>query len=92
MSDARGEDVSPEASQRICTHMNEDHAATVIGMAQSTLNWKEGKIRKVTFAKLTKVTLLECSLSFALCHKDVCEVHARSVPFIPPLQSAHELR
>jgi hypothetical protein len=72
--------------------MNEDHAGTVIGMAQSTLNWKEAKKGKVTTAKLTKVTLSECRLSFVLCQKDVCELLVRSVPFNPPLQSAQEVR
>jgi hypothetical protein len=91
MSDAVDE-VTPETLSRICSHMNDDHAAVVLGMAQSTLSWKEKKCSKVSAAKLTKVTLSECRLSFVLCQKNVCELRHESVPFVPRLESAQEVR
>jgi hypothetical protein len=85
--------ISPEASQRICTHMNEDHAVSVYAMAKSLLsNRSNGSSDSITQARLKQVTAESCTIAAVTCSGDACEMHSLQYPFTPPLTSAAECR
>lgn len=95
-----GDDPIAEAvSKRICTHMNDDHAVTVYGMAQKVLflvsthaigdgEWK------LTSAKLHKVTSEGCDIKVTKCKRDgdMCEMQTVHYPFSRRLSSADEVK
>jgi hypothetical protein len=81
-------EITPDTSSRICHHMNDDHGLSVYGMVISLHNSK-GEIKN---AKMTKISLAECSLSYVVCRGDLCEMKTASYPFQPPLVSVAESR
>jgi hypothetical protein len=86
------DEISPETSARICSHMNEDHAATCHALVLSTLSsWTEKKC-KVQNARMTSVTMMGYNLSYVLCNGDVCSMKNAMIPFIPPLKSSAQVR
>lgn len=89
----RDEDISDEASARICRHMNADHAVTVHAMALQSLPWKERDIH-IDNAKLKSVTMSGYTLSFVLCDKkkDMCDMRLPAVPFSPPLTCSSQVK
>lgn len=81
-------EISIETSNRICVHMNDDHGVSVHGMVAS-LEDSSGTIKN---AKMTSITLSECTLSYAICRGDLCEIKIATYPFQPPLTSVAESR
>ena len=88
------DEISPDASRRICTHMNEDHAATVHAMVlNSCVPPKELRNGvKVQNARMKSITLQRYTLSFVVCNGDLCDMRTSQVNFNPPLSSARESR
>lgn len=84
--------VSAETSTRICSHMNDDHAATIHAMALSNLSNREAASCKVQNAKMTSVTCKDYTITYVLCSGDNCAMKSISVPFNPPLKSSSEIR
>lgn len=91
-------EITAETSARVCRHMNDDHPATVYGMAKRCLerssplpNNNNGGW-KLTSATMTKVTLDGCELQATACSGDLCEIKALSYPFVPPLQGAGQVK
>jgi len=85
------DEVTAETSQRICSHMNWDHAPTVHALCTSTLSGRDARL-KVTNAKMKSVSLEAYILSFVLCDGHSCMMKTASVPFAPKLESGKELR
>jgi len=81
-------EIPAETSKRICVHMNDDHGVTIHGMV-AALDKSKGMIKN---AKMTKISLTECTLSYSICKGDVCEMKTAFYPFEPPLKSATESR
>ena len=77
------EEISSEASKRMCAHMNEDHGVTVYAMAKSSFRLQGGW--KLTDAKMKKVTLQGCEIQAVTCSGDLCEMQRINYPFNPPL-------
>mmetsp|Transcript_29510 Transcript_29510/g.41302 ORF Transcript_29510/g.41302 Transcript_29510/m.41302 type:complete len:222 (-) Transcript_29510:679-1344(-) len=74
--------------------MNDDHPASVYGMALSTLSWNDerqsgGDIKNV---KLRSVSSTGYNISYVLCNGDMCDMRDITVPFEPPLSSSSEVR
>jgi len=86
--DNKEDRISEETSQRICTHMNDDHGVSVYAMAKSLL----GKNTKITSATLKKVTMEKCTLSVVTCHGELCEMKTLAYNFEPRLKTASEVR
>ena len=84
--------LSPEMSNRICSHMNTDHSATVYAMALSTLSSKEEHRAKISQHKMASVNLDNYTLSFVLCTDGHCETRKVVVQFVPPMTCAREAR
>ena len=85
------EGITPEASRRICGHMNDDHAATVHALVTSTLSGSDARC-KVQNCRMKSVSLTEYTLSYVLCDGDACSMKKVAVPFKPPLASAGMVR
>jgi len=68
--------------------MNADHAATVHAMVQSSCPSKG----KVSNARMKRVRLDVCELSYVLCDGALCEMRTGEVKFAPPLSSAKDAR
>ena len=81
-------EISTETSNRICVHMNDDHGVSVHGMVAS-LDDSNGTIKN---AKMTGISLRECTLSYVICRGDLCEMKIARYPFQPPLTSVAESR
>lgn len=88
---AADEDITPEASKRICKHMNEDHAATVHALVTSTLTGPDARC-KVQNCRMKSVSLAEYTLAYVLCDGDACSMKKVAIPFHPPLASADKVR
>lgn len=65
------DEISDEASKRICTHMNDDHYVSVYAMAKSLVQLKPKW--KISNAKLKKVTSTGCHIQVITCSGDMCE-------------------
>jgi len=95
---AKSAQVTPADSQRICQHMNEDHAVTVYAMARrafaDTLNGENGNRWKLSSdTKLKSVSLQGCTLQGTACSGDLCQRLQAELPFAPPaLESKADLR
>lgn len=86
-------EISPEASTRICAHMNNDHASTIHAMvAFNNLSNREAVRCKVQNAKMTSITMKEYDISYILCDGDACAMKNVTVPFDPPLVSLAEAK
>mmetsp|Transcript_14676 Transcript_14676/g.31899 ORF Transcript_14676/g.31899 Transcript_14676/m.31899 type:complete len:233 (+) Transcript_14676:125-823(+) len=85
-------EISPESSARICTHMNDDHAATLHAMVVFNLSNREAAHCKVQNAKMMSIGMKEYSISYILCDGDACAMKEITVPFDPPLISSAEAR
>jgi len=73
-----------KVSQRICSHMNEDHAVTVYAMAKQRLDLK--KNWKLSNAILKKVTVDGCSIQAVVCNGEtLCQLREVFYPFQPAL-------
>jgi Protein of unknown function (DUF2470) len=81
------DEISTAVSQRICQHMNDDHAVTVFGMAQACLFLVspcangDGRGTKITSATLQKVTPDGCEIKVVQCNGDLCEMATVTYPF-----------
>ena len=92
--------VSSETNERICNHMNNDHAVSIYAMAKQQLmintnpsNGSSSSSKHITEAKLTNVTLDGCTIKVITCSGDFCQQHKILYPFVPPkLTSSNELR
>ena len=84
--------ITPEVSNRICTHMNEDHAATLHAMVLSNLSNHEAFRCKVQNATMKSVSLSEYTIKYILCDGDACMQNELVIPFDPPLKSVKEVR
>ncbi|KAL9188625.1 hypothetical protein ACHAXT_007003 [Thalassiosira profunda] len=85
-------EISPEASARICAHMNNDHAATVHAIVLSSLSRREAARCKVQNARMKSVGMGGYSISYILCDGDACAMKTVNIPFDPPLTSSDEVR
>eukprot|EP00527_Entomoneis_sp_CCMP2396_P006599 CAMPEP_0198142014 /NCGR_PEP_ID=MMETSP1443-20131203/4912_1 /TAXON_ID=186043 /ORGANISM="Entomoneis sp., Strain CCMP2396" /LENGTH=229 /DNA_ID=CAMNT_0043804933 /DNA_START=62 /DNA_END=751 /DNA_ORIENTATION=+ len=83
-------DITPEASKRICKHMNEDHYITVLAMARSVAILKPGW--KVSEARLLEADLWKFTLQAVTCSGAMCEMQKVDFPLHPPLNYSSEIR
>ena len=83
--------ISPEASKRICKHMNEDHGVSVYAMVLSNLE-KEESSMKISNCILKDVSLTQMTFSYVRCDGSVCEPKETVMKFDPPLESSSEIR
>ena len=93
--------VSSETNERICNHMNNDHAISVYAMAKQQLMinnnnpWGSATVRSqshITEAKLLNVTLEGCTIKVITCSGEFCQQHKVVYPFVPPLTTSNGLR
>ena len=84
--------ITPEVSDRICAHMNEDHAATLHAVVLSNISNHEAFRCKVQNATMKSVTLSEYIIKYVLCDGDACMQNELVIPFDPPLQSVKAVR
>ena len=82
--------ISPDASKVFCRMMNEQHAADIIAMALDRLTLAD-RGRTVSTATMTKITLYDMYISFAVCKGDQCEMRNTTIPFVPPLKSVKDV-
>lgn len=85
-----GQEISEETSERVCTHMNEDHAVSVFAMGRSLVHVPVGW--KISEAKMREVTLEGSYVRIVLCHDEFCQMEDVRYPFHPPLTSSSQLR
>ncbi|KAL7567851.1 hypothetical protein ACA910_000592 [Epithemia clementina (nom. ined.)] len=83
-------EISSDASKRICDHMNTDHGETIYVMATKVVKVKPGW--HVSGARIQSVSLKTCRLQVFVCCGDLCEMTIAEYPFRPPLQSSSEVR
>ena len=83
-------EISPEVSKTYCRLMNQQHGATVMGMALNTMTFLDRK-KTISAATMTKITLYDCYISFAQCLGSTCEMRNTTIPFNPPLQSEKDI-
>ena len=83
------EEISREASNRICSHMNVDHAASVHAMVLRHSNRIQGHVSN---CKMKNISLNGCEISFVACRANMCEQHQVFVKFSPALGSVREAR
>lgn len=83
--------ISPDASKVFCRMMNEQHAADVMAMALDSLSSLADRRTTISTATMTKITLFDIYISFAVCRGDVCEMRNTTVPFVPPLTSVKDV-
>jgi hypothetical protein len=81
-------DFSKETIERICSHMNADHAVTVYAMAKAKL----GRKGTISNATLNSITFDCCQIQTILCDGDLCQVEKIIYPFEPPLENASQIR
>lgn len=82
--------VNATVSDRVCKHMNDDHALSIYGMARDHEGWNNTKISN---AKLKSVASTHYTLSYVTCSGDVCTMRgAVDVPFDPPLTDAKKIK
>lgn len=98
--------LSEATSQRICKHMNEDHAVSVYGMANFiaqqqkqndtsitsiTRNNKNSKKMEITQTIMKKITRNECTIQVVLCSGDICEMRTIQFP-LTNVQKVSQIR
>lgn len=84
------QEIPDDVSQRICQHMNDDHALSVYVMAKEMVQLESGW--KLSDARLKKVTLAGCTIQAITCHQDTCAPQMVVYPFQPPLKAVSEAR
>lgn len=82
--------IPPDASRMYCRMMNEQHGATVMGMALDQLTLAD-RGKTIQAATMTKITLYDVYISYAICKGDACEMRNATIPFRPPLQSEKDV-
>ena len=85
-------EVSKVTSERVCKHMNEDHAVSVYAMARSILNVHTTTKWQITDAKLKQITVDGCHLQVVTCSGDLCETKRVVYPLTPALTKATEIK
>lgn len=65
------DEISDEASKRICAHMNDDHYVSVYAMAKSLVQLKPKW--KISGVIMKKVTSAGCNIQFITCSGDMCQ-------------------
>ena len=83
--------ISVAVSNRMCAHMNDDHAVSVFAMAKSRTASSCGSWT-ITRSQLTLVTEHGATLQATLCRNSLCKRETIVYPFHPPLTSAKEAR
>lgn len=78
--------ISPDASKVFCRMMNEQHGADIMAMALDQLTWAD-RGRTVSTATMTKITLYDIYVSYAVCKGTECQMRNATIPFVPPLTS-----
>lgn len=88
--------ISEETSKRVCTHMNEDHAVSVLAMAMRSAGEASSSSTssswKISDATMLKVDESGCLIRCVACSGDLCEMNVVEYKFEPPIASASELR
>ena len=84
--------ISDQTSQRICRHMNDDHAVSVHAMVKNALPYREQLLHTIKDAQMTSISLTGYNLSFVVCDGDLCSRRSVTVNFVPPLSSSKECR
>jgi Protein of unknown function (DUF2470) len=88
-----GEKTIPlEVSQRICDHMNADHAVSVHAMAKRVVELPKEKGWKISNAQLKLVTMNGAELRVTFCRGDACQQQTVTYPFVPPLTEPTQIR
>ena len=90
-------EITPNTSDRICKHMNEDHYLSVHNMALSTLPTKKEQTEaKLDQCKMTKATLSEIHFSFVICEDNgeggKCQLRTGILPLVPALKSGKDIK
>ena len=85
------EGISDKTSQRICSHMNDDHAVSVHAMVKNALPYAE-QLLSIKDAQMTSISLTGYNLSFVVCNGDLCSRRSITIDFVPPLSSGKECR
>jgi putative heme iron utilization protein len=89
--------ITPQASERICKHMNEDHGVSVYAMVLATLantGSAESKM-KISNCQLKNISLTQMDLSFVACDSTnggSCLLKDMVIHFDPPLESSRDMR
>ena len=89
---ADGDGITPATSDRICSHMNEDHASTCHAIVLESLSAHQSQRCSVKNARMKSIDLTGYSLTFVLCDGSSCSMESVRIPFDPPLKSAAEAR
>jgi Protein of unknown function (DUF2470) len=84
--------ISSEVSQRICDHMNVDHAVSVFAMAKRVVELPKEKGWKISDAQLRTVTMNGAELRVTCCRGDACQQQSVTYPFLPPLSEPSQIR
>ncbi|KAL3930777.1 MAG: hypothetical protein SGBAC_011615 [Bacillariaceae sp.] len=88
-------EISSETSQRICKHMNEDHAATVYAIVISTLPFTQQSKAcfSVSDTRLSSISLSSMTVKYVACSgDDVFQQKQETIPFDPPMNATREAR
>jgi Protein of unknown function (DUF2470)/Domain of unknown function (DUF4499) len=83
------EEISAEVSQRICSHMNDDHGVSVYAMAKRIRELEPAStgLGGLTSARLMRVTRNGCEIRAITCQGDACHMSSLFYPFTPPLSA-----
>lgn len=84
--------ISAEMSQRICDHMNEDHAVSVYAMAKRVVEVLKEKGWKISNTELKRVAMDGAELRVTFCRGDACQQQTVTYPFVPPLTEPTQIR
>ena len=68
---SNADEISEDASKRICAHMNDDHYVSVYAMAKSLVQLKPNW--KISAAIMKKVTPEGCTIQVITCSGDMCQ-------------------
>jgi len=70
--------------------MNEQHGADVMAMALDTFTLAD-RGKTISAATMTKISLYDIYISFAVCSGNQCDLRSRTIPFKPPLESEQDV-
>ena len=84
--------IQPATSDRICRHMNDDHASTCHAIVMESLSAHQSLRCSVKNARMKSIDLTGYSLTFVLCDGSSCSMETVRIPFDPPLKCSAEAR
>jgi Protein of unknown function (DUF2470) len=81
-------EITEDASTRICKHMNHDHSVSIFAMVSRSAS----DMSRISHCRMTKLTSEGCSIAFVYCNGNVCEQRNTFIEFSPPITSVKEVR